>query len=206
MAETLTPAVEELRSWLLVTLRHSCDVEYYLSRLHIGHYDFQRPHDLSGPGNKLCWEVASIMALESRNSSMEYFKENLLPAVELHRKGQYHHRPISGIPILRRRDHKKVNLIDTLCCLMEDRPYFGGERDYDGLSKFVGQMRDQRKSGLERILLQMRSFPRPALKDIESPISFPNIGLPERTYRETLRLASDAVTSLERIHGYYVIE
>jgi hypothetical protein len=203
VTEMPTPTTEEIRTWFLVTLRHSCDVEYYLSRLRIGRYDVQRPHDLTGLGNKLCWEVASIMALESRNSSREYFLKTLLPAVEMHRSGQYHHRPLDEIPILRRRDHKRVNLVDTLCCLLEDRPYFGGERDYDALSEFIAGMQDPRRSSLGRILDRMRSFPRPALNDIGSPVTFPNIGIPQWTYAETCRLAVVAVNLLERDHGYH---
>ena len=146
------------------------------------------------------------MALESRDTSMEYFNEDLLPGVEIHRRRQYHHRPTNEIPVLRRRDHRKVNLVDTLCCLMEDRPNWGGARDYDGLREFIAGMNDPRRSGLERILDRMQSFPRPVFKGIESPVTFPNIGLPEWTYGETCRLAAEAVSSLERDHGYHGIE
>lgn len=146
------------------------------------------------------------MALELRDISTEYFKETLLPAVEIHRSGQYHHHPINEIPIFRRRDHRKVNLVDTLCCLMEDRPYWGGERDYDGLREFIADIKEPRRRRLERILDGMQSFPRPALSEIVSPVTFPNIGLPEWTYNETRRLVAEAINSLKQEHQYDGIE
>jgi len=36
MGEPLVPTTEEVRAWLLTTIRHSCNVEYYLCRLGAG--------------------------------------------------------------------------------------------------------------------------------------------------------------------------
>ena len=57
MNPDLRPSPQEVRNWTLYTLKHSCQVEYYLTKLNLGSKDPQRPHDIVGEGNKYSWPV-----------------------------------------------------------------------------------------------------------------------------------------------------
>ena len=91
MGMHIRPSLAEIRNWLLSTLRHSCQVEYYLHQLDLGHNDPQRPHDITGEGNKYTWPVVRGLALEHRSDDPAFFEEHVLPAIEFHRRHQYHH-------------------------------------------------------------------------------------------------------------------
>ena len=41
----IKPTTEELRAWLVSTLKHSIQVEYYFDRLGVGKNDPERPHE-----------------------------------------------------------------------------------------------------------------------------------------------------------------
>ena len=73
MNPNLRPSPQEVKNWMLSTLKHSCQVEYYLAKLNLDSKDPQRPHDIVGEGNKYSWPVIKGMAIQYRNNTPIFF-------------------------------------------------------------------------------------------------------------------------------------
>lgn len=85
MPVELIPTENEIKTWLVSVLQHSCHVEYFLKKLGIGSNDSERPHDIVGPGNKYEWGVMKGLALQYRNPKPD-FQIYILPSLNLHRQ------------------------------------------------------------------------------------------------------------------------
>ena len=117
------PSAKELELWMNETLQHCCRVEWYANRLGVGHDDPERPHDITGTGNKFALPVMEGLALQFRrkgNLSWQFRSKYILPAVEKHRV-QHHHQMWNGPDPYATEDEMQFGALDSLCCMMEDR-------------------------------------------------------------------------------------
>lgn len=202
----LIPTEEEVERWLVSTLQHSCNVEYFLDKLNLGKEDPEKPHDLVGPGNKYEWNVVKGLALQFRKPD---FQTYILPALELHRQ-QYHHRkwnnpdpddknkPIPGAS----EEDMLVGAVDAVCSLLENRSYQGGVHDYGGIVETAKNNPPHKTPYMLKIIDEMRILQQPTIEKITSLNVFPNIGLKEDVYDAILKRVHETVEMLRREQGY----
>lgn len=209
MLDELIPNEEEVRIWLLSTLRHSCHLEYFLDKLNLGKDDPERPHDIVGLGNKYDWLTIRGFALQYRVPKVD-FNHYILPSLNFHRQ-QYHHRkwnnsdendltkPFSGAS----RDDMLVGALDTICSLLEDRQYQGGIHKYDQIIEIIRQNPPHKIPWLLDILPKMRLLNQPNINAITRLDNFPNIGLSKGTYLLIVEKTHEAVELLRERYGYF---
>ena len=53
----IKPTKKELNIWLLSTLKHVCHIEYFVNKLDLNSNDPERPHDITGKGNKFSYFI-----------------------------------------------------------------------------------------------------------------------------------------------------
>ncbi|MFH1064577.1 MAG: hypothetical protein V1729_05830 [Candidatus Woesearchaeota archaeon] len=216
MVLEMRPDTDEVRRWLLSTLRHSCRVEYYLHNLDLGQDDPDRPHDIAGPGSKYAWDVIKGLALQYRGKEFAFqypsdpekcrdtdvFKEYVLPSIELHRNSQHHH--ITGTrpnPFSTPED-LKVAAVDTICSRLDDREYQGGAHTFEQLVEIIKKNDPKRAGQMWPIYSLMKKLPSPDVDQIISIHEFPNVGIPEDIYAKTVELTRAAVIMLKKEQGY----
>jgi hypothetical protein len=198
---TLRPNEEEVKKFLLGTVRHVQHIEYFLERMGLGlgqSRDPQRPHDIIGTGNKFSWPVISGLALQYRDSrhGNEIFKEHVLPSIEKHRE-QYHHQrwnqPCRHANAL----DMKLGAADAICSLREvDRTYNGGKHSYGEIGDIVREKSQAHTvPWIMDLIPVMREIPQPNLELITSLDNIPNLGVSAETYdiinerlQETLKM------------------
>ncbi len=191
MNTRLYPTDEEIRKWMLCSLKHSAHVEYYLRHLDVGYEDPERPHDLVGPGNKFQTTVMHGFALQFRTvPPLPDFDTYTLPALKLHRQ-QYHHRMWNEPDSSDRRKHNrnatpdalKLGAIDAICSLREPRSYQGGTHTFEQIAGIIAEKEDIHKwPSLDLMLPRMAALPEPRLDLITSLHDFPNIGVHPNIY------------------------
>jgi len=208
MADGLIPTEDEIKAWLLSTLQHACNIEYFFEKLGIGNNDPERPHDLIGVGNKYEWNTIKGFALQYRIPKVD-FKTYILPALELHRQ-QYHHRkwnnpdpndktkPIHGAS----EEDMLVGAADAVCALLENRIYQGGTHDYEGVIEIAKNNPPHKMPWLLKVIPEMRRLKQPSLGQITALNGFPNIGLKEIVYEAIAKRTYEAVEMLRNEHGY----
>lgn len=208
MPGELRPTENEVRTWLVSTLQHSCHVEYFLGELNLGHNDPERPHDLVGQSNKYDWDVIKGFALQYRDPKPD-FQTYIMPALNLHRQ-QYHHQkwnepapndkqnPMLGASD----DDLLVGAVDAVCSLIENRGYQGGTHDYEGIIKVAKNNPPHKTPWMLRIISKMRTLQQPNLEQITSLNGIPNIGLKDVIYDSIVNRTHEAVKSLRREQGY----
>ena len=204
----LMPTEEEVRAWLLHVAQHASHVEYYLHSCDKGNGDPERPHDLVGDHNKLEWEVLQGMALQYRSQDKAFFMQQVLPSINLHRRGQYHHEIWNGHFSEAPHDDQLVPAIDALCSLMEKRGYQPCVENPE--TAFVMATRRTRKEGttfrdplLREARDLMMAVSRPDITRITSLEDMPNIGIPREVYDRILECFAEAREMLKG-HGYHV--
>lgn len=202
MITTPLPTTEEVAAWLLTSLRHSCQVEYYLYLLDLGHNDPQRPHDIMGDGNKFSWQVIKGLAMQYRNISEEFFNEYVLPSIEIHRKGQYHHKMWNGMNHKATPDDMVVGAIDSLSSLRQNRPYQGGSHSYIQIVDIIKKNKRHKHKWFWMVYSQMKRTPDPRLERIVDLHNFPNIGLPDEVYDGVVSRTQETLIMLKGDHGY----
>ena len=114
----IKPTSKEIGDWLLSTVRHSAQVEYYLNKLNWGINDPNRPHDIVGPGNKFSWPVLKGLALQHRSEDPEFFIKNVLPSIEIHRQ-QFHHQKWNLPNSQATEDELMVGAVDAICSMLK---------------------------------------------------------------------------------------
>ncbi|MFA6594297.1 MAG: hypothetical protein WCT16_03505 [Candidatus Buchananbacteria bacterium] len=204
-AENLLPTREEIIKWLLSTIQHSCHVEYFLEKLTLGNFDPERPHDLTGVGNKFDWDIIKCFALQYRNPKVD-FTTYILPALNLHRK-QYHHRKWNdpnpedtAKQALDASDEDMlVGAIDACCSLLENRGYQGGMHDYDGVIEVALSNPPHKTPWMLDVIPRMRVIPRPEIELIQSLVVIPNIGINTRTFNAITSRTQEVVTQLKEL-------
>ena len=202
MRDELKPTTEEVKDWLLSTLRHSCQVEYFLNQLDLGHDDPQRPHDIVGPGNKFSWPIIKGLALQNRSDDPEFFDSYVLPSIELHRSQQYHHQKWNWPNPDASADDMKVGAIDALCSLLDNRIYQGGAHSFDDIVHVIKSNEPHKVKWFWMVYSQMKETRRPPLETITSLEDIPNIGLPDETHGQIVNYTSETVDLLRKTYGY----
>jgi hypothetical protein len=202
MEESVEPTTDEIRHWLLSSLRHSCQVEYYLHRLNLGQRDPQRPHDIVGSGSKYSWSVIEGLALQYRSDDPEFFERRVLPSIEKHRRNQYHHQKWNYREPPLTVEDMKVGAIDALCSLLDDRRYQNGSHTFEDIIYVIKKNDPYMVKWMWMVYSQMREIPAPDLGAIGSLHSFPNVGISEEMHRRAIELTAEAVEMLRREHRY----
>ena len=202
MEEELKPTASEVKTWLLSTLRHSVQVEYYLHQLDLGHDDPQRPHDISGEGSKYTWPVVRGLALQYRSDDPVFFEQHVLPSVGIHRRHQYHHQKWNQLDSTATSEDMKVGAIDTLCSLLEPRVYQGGSHSYEQIIAVIKNNEPHKVKWFWMVYSQMKRIADPDLTVITSLADIPNIGLPEHTHTRIVSRTEEVVHLLREGYGY----
>lgn len=204
----LRPTEQEVEKWILSTLQHVCQVEYFLGHFNLGGSDPQRPHDLIGVGNKFEWDIIKSLSLQYRTPKVD-FDQNLLPALMRHRL-QYHHQkwnnpdpfndnlPVEGTT----NEDMLVGAIDAVCSLRENRSYQGGSHTYEDIITIARDDPPHKKPWLLQIIPKMRQLPQPDISLITSFEDIPNIGLDHAIYTAIVERTNEAVERVRTHHGY----
>ena len=206
MHKIKNPPLADLEKYVLNTVRHSVNVEYYAQQLGVNSPDPERPHDLVGEGNKFEQEVMFGLAWEFHYPRLEQdsYLCHIKSSLCLHRQ-QYHHRHWNGNDLPEGEDHSTLELcaVDALCSLRENRGYQGGEHNDEEIFRMVQDNPFHKKLLLTLTLQKMQTVESPNLKAIQSSLDFPNFGLEERTYqriKERAREAMEVVNGIEDLH------
>ena len=202
MVDALKPTTEEVKEWLLSTLRHCCQVEFYLHRLNLGNDDPQRPHDIIGPGNKYLWPVLKGFAVQYRSDDPEFFHQYVLPVIEIHRQSQYHHQKWNWPNPNANDDDMKVGAIDSLCSLLDDRRYQGGSHSFEDMIRVIKGNEPHQVKWFWMVYSQMKRTASPAFETILSLDDIPNTGLPDEMYCHIVSRTRETVEMLREDHGY----
>lgn len=179
----IIPTETEIQNWIFHVVQHVCNIEYYLRQLQLGSSDFERPHDLVGPGNKFEWEVICGFAVQNRKDGINFDKD-VLPSLIVHRQ-QYHHRkwhdPDPLNPKKKRPDSSAddmmVGAVDTICSLRENRQYLGGKHSWQEIQAICLTNAPHKISWLLAALKEMKPLAEPQLELITGLDSIPNIGI-----------------------------
>ncbi|MBI1968720.1 hypothetical protein HYS49_02315 [Candidatus Woesearchaeota archaeon] len=197
------PTTEELRAWLLSTLRHVCLVEYFFQELHAGHKDPQRPHDIVGKGNKFSWDVAAGLAVQYRSTDPEFHRQYVQPAINFHREHQHHHQMWNQRNPKATPDDLLVGAIDTISSLLDDRPYQGGAHSLVQIPGIIGREEDLvKRAWLWNAYEEIHELRLPAIEEITSLTQFPNIGLPNVMYERIRQRTAEACSQFCEMQGY----
>ena len=208
MTEVILPTSEEVKKWMLFTLKHSCHVEYFLKGLDLGKNDPERPHELIGTGNKYDWDVIKGFALLYRRPKVDS-KTHIIPALRLHGQ-QYHHRMWDNPDP---DDETKYNpeatgedmlfgAVDANCSLLENREYQGGKHSYEEIIEVAKKNPPHKAPWMLKLVPQMQKLEQPKLELITSLHDFPNIGLPEYIYDLIVGRTRDTIKLLNSERGY----
>lgn len=202
MNPNLRSSPQEVKNWMLSTLKHSCQVEYYLAKLNLDSKDPQRPHDLIGEGNKYSWSVIKGMAIQYRNNTPIFFESYVLPSIKLHRKGQYHHQMWNQQNPKATPEDMKLGAVDSLCSLLEDREYQGGAHTFQQIINIIKKEPPYRVKWFWMVYSSMKKIPSPNTKQIQTLRNFPNIGLPTLMYNRINEHTQEAIQALRKEQGY----
>ncbi|MBU4245514.1 MAG: hypothetical protein ABIF85_07520 [Nanoarchaeota archaeon] len=198
----LIPTEEEVGKWIVSSVNHCFNVEFYLEKLNINYPFIQRPHDLEGEGNKLSWPVIKGFALQYREPKVD-FNTYIQPALELHRK-QHHHRMWNGDEVNPNATKADLELggLDSACSLLEPRDYQGGVHDYRGAEEIAKKNPKQKVPYILWAIDKIEHMENPNLNAIKSINNIPNTGLNQPMYEAIVKRTNEAVEMLRSEHGY----
>jgi len=202
MNADLRPSPQEVKNWMLSTLKHSCQVEYYSAKLNLDPKDPQRPHDIIGEGNKYSWPVIKGMAIQYRNNIPIFFEKYVLPSIELHRKSQYHHQMWNQQNSKATLEDMKLGAVDSLCSLLEDRKYQGGAHTFQQIINIIKKESPYKAKWFWMVYSSMKKILSPNTKQIQTLSNFPNIGLPIPMHNKIKKHTQKAVQILRKEQGY----
>src|SRR3989344_2340983 len=146
MRDPENPTLDEINQYLPRVIKHSLTVEHYLDKLGVKVDDGQHPHDLVGPGNKLEWEVIRGLSLQKRDTPEK--QRRYQEAIELHRKGQYHHHKWNTPNPTATEDDLRYGAIDSMVSLREPRDYQGGVHSWEEIEKIIERNPEYKRSWL----------------------------------------------------------
>jgi hypothetical protein len=195
------PTADEIKEWLLSTTRHCFHVEFYANMFDVGLNDPERPHDIVGKGNKFTPVVISGFSVRKRDDSQAFFDTYVKPSLDMHRR-QYHHRMWNQYNPAATEDELYLGAVDAICSLLEDRGYQGGTHSFDEVEKEFRNSKPHQIKFMKNNLKNMRETERPDLDEIKSLHVFPNIGVPEHTYRKIKSRVNDTISMVKKWKGY----
>src|SRR3989338_2554579 len=109
----LGPSEENVRRWLLDTLKHGTGMEYFLDLLNVGRGDPERPHDMAGSYSKFDWEVIKYLARQYECGDEQSIHRLVQAGVLLHRN-QYHHKMWNNPNPNAPQDALNLGAVDTI--------------------------------------------------------------------------------------------
>ncbi len=176
----IKPTKKELNIWLLSTLKHVCHIEYFVNKLDLNSNDPERPHDITGKGNKFSWDVMKGLSLVYRkDKKLKYLIDK---SIKLHRQ-QYHHKKWNKPNNTSTREDMEFGAVDSICCLLEGREYQGGPNTYEEIKKLIqNKCEIHKKPWIKEMIPKMENIKQPDLESIVSIKRFPNIGIKNKTY------------------------
>jgi len=192
--QSLLPDKQEVRAWLISTLQHSTQMEYYMERLGIGKEDPEHPHDIIGPCNKYDWPVITGLAMQYRQPFVvveKYLKESLA----LHRQ-QYHHRMWNGPNTNASQDAMMVGALDAICSLRENRRYQDGIHTWEEIAEIAQKNPPHKTPWMLKTLDELQKIEPPRLDEITTVECIPNIGLRKNVYEDILARTYSAIARL----------
>lgn len=198
----LKPTTDEVRNWLLETVRHSCNVEFFLHSLNLGQNDPQRPHDIVGTGNKFEWEVLRHLATQYRSEDPEFFDQYVLPGINHHRRHQYHHQKWNVQFSDATPEDMKVGAVDAICSHLENRRYQGGEHTFESIADVIKTNHPHQVKWFWSVYSAMKSNGKPDLELITDLGCIPNIGVPNEIYQTIIKRTAETIEMLKTEHGY----
>jgi len=152
--------------------------------------DIERPHDISGPGNKFEWEIMKELALPLGSKNPE-----LRRAIELHDQ-QYHHRVWIEETEPEKPDDFLFSGTDAICYYRECR-WSNRNHDYSEiLREFKGN--EAQIECVKNLIPRMKKKKVPPFRINNS---FPNPGIPDDMYRRMYKKIKETVYML-REKGY----
>ena len=117
------PTIDEISAHVRHAIRHSMRVHFYLNEIGLEINDGELPHDLTGIGNKLEWEVIRGFAFREKDTEEKerIFQESL----KRHRM-QRHNRMWNSQNEDATEKDLRYGAIDSIVYLLENRGYQGG--------------------------------------------------------------------------------
>ena len=201
--DIIIPTKEEVIAHIVKTRNHSTHVEYYFSKLkgNVGKDDPQHPHDLEGPGNKYELPVIMGLALEERCKNREFCDIYIMPAVNIHRQGQYHHQKWNEPNLNSTPEDMKTGAVDAICSLLENRGYQGGAHTFKEIVPIIKTGSPHKNKWMWMVYSQMETISCPRLDLIQSLDNYPNIGIPEEVYQKIIEKVQETLVMLKE-KGY----
>lgn len=196
----ILPTIEEIRKWLLFTVQHVSQVEYFLHQLGIESDDPERPHDIVGTGNKFEWEPLRRYALQYRDEGKQ-FKKEIDEALAIHRK-QYHHRMWNGGNLDATPESLMLGAIDAICALSEDRQYQGGRHTYEEITKIMLNNPPHKAFWMGTMLLEIKRIKQPDIAQVKSLSHILNFGISRETHDTICERVHETIIMLEQDYGY----
>lgn len=215
MLHEIKPSENEVKSWLLSTLRHSCLIEFYLHELEVGKNDTQRPHDIVGKYNKFSWPIIRGLALEYKEGAsdreQQYIDATLTKSIRLHEQ-QYHHRmwlgpdKNSSTPDPNAtEDDLMLGAVDAICTHLNGRLYNGGAKSWAQIAQIIAGNGPEHASWMREAFHQMKSQKShaPDLTTITlNSLPEDQIGLPTETYNLICIRIDQTLRMLNGQHEY----
>jgi hypothetical protein len=205
----IVPAEGDVRKWLLETLRHTNHVMYYSEILKVGQNDPELPHDVVGPYNKFEWAVICGCALGYSNLDHhdKVIFQMTKDSVHLHRN-QYHHKMWDGPDEDATADDLRFGALDTICALLENRPYYSHVDSFDELDKNLNTIIEGstnkvlKLQWLSSMISMMKQVERPAIKKIDRLEDFQNVGISSGMYDQIAGRIEGTLMILREEKGY----
>lgn len=184
LTELVVPTGREVNCFLLETERHSINVEYFIYKLGIEGFvkDPDRPHDISGKGNKYEWDVLKGLALFYREMKVD--RKYIQPSIIRHDSFQYHHKifgsPKIGIDFISQIGEIDyvIGAVDANCCMVENRRGYGEKHSFDDIPGLIADCTLDKTIAITELLRAMRTIQFPKTAEIISLFKIPHIDLP----------------------------
>jgi hypothetical protein len=191
---TPEPTETELGDWLFFTAFHATRMEIIFNALGIGTRDPQRPHDIVGEGNKFEWEVIQGFSTENRPGINH--NQHVAFSLAWHQRQNHH---LSGVMD----DETMVKAADAICSRLEDRPYQGGSHTFDQIKVVIETKNPPHlRPSLTEASNQIQKIPLPDFNQFCLLNGIPNFGLSRATFEAIRERVHEAISMLERDHGY----
>ncbi len=194
MSPNLLPTHEEIKRWIVGTLKHAIHIEYYLQRLQIGRSDIQRPHDLVGQGNKLEWTAIRGFAMQYRTEP-GIFDLYVKPALDFHRQ-QFHHVCWNEFNPSASTDSMRLGAVDAVCSLLEPRGYQGGCHSYKDIYDIAEKNPIHKVAWMQMMAQEMAKIEAPDLTGV-SLTNVPRCGLDIEKHEIVLERLHESLVMLE---------
>jgi len=206
----ILPREECVKRWLLESSRHCSQMMYYVEGFGLDKRDPELPHDIVGPYSKFDWPVIKGCSLGYDN--LDHHDGDIyrmtLESVAFHTKNQYHHQKWEGHSAETAEDDLRFGALDTICALLEHRPYYKSVDSLEELEDNILTLVDGGKNGywklpwIRQMIGLMKTVERPKIERITGLLGFPNIGVRPETYERIVERMGETLRMLRDEKGY----